>query len=106
MSYAGPQTRVLLDGFGMGESPRWHDGRLWFSSWGTDEIVAVDMDGNTEIIGRGGGGAGWAVDWLPDGRMLVSGGELIYVLADGKRARYADLSGVLPYGCSEITVDG
>ena len=39
------ETHVLLDGFGMGESPRWHDGRLWFSSWGTDEIVAVDLDG-------------------------------------------------------------
>jgi len=33
-------TRVLVDGFGMGESPRWHEGRLWFSSWGTAEIVA------------------------------------------------------------------
>jgi len=34
------KTRVLLDGFGMGESPRWHEDRLWFSSWGTDEIVS------------------------------------------------------------------
>ena len=39
------ETRILFDGFGMGESPRWHDGRLWFSSWGTDEIIAVDLDG-------------------------------------------------------------
>ena len=45
-----PETHVLLDGLGMGESPRWHDGRLWFSSWGTDEIVAVDLDGRTEIM--------------------------------------------------------
>jgi hypothetical protein len=26
------ETRVQLSGFGMGESPRWHDGRLWFSN--------------------------------------------------------------------------
>jgi hypothetical protein len=39
------ETRVLLSDLGMGESPRWHDGRLWFSNWGTNEIVAVDLNG-------------------------------------------------------------
>lgn len=100
------ETRVLLDAFGMGESPRWHDGRLWFSSWGTDEIVAVDLDGRSEVIGRGGGGAGWAVNWLADGRMLVTGPELMRVELDGSRVRHADLSAISPYGWSEITVDG
>ncbi len=52
------ETRVLLSGLGMGESPRWHDGRLWFSDWGTNEIVAVDLDGNSEVMGPGGGGSG------------------------------------------------
>src|SRR5438034_544445 len=99
------EPRVLLDGFGMGESPRWHDGRLWFSSWGTDEIVAVDLDGNAEVMGRGGGGSGWAVNWLPDGGMLVTGPELIRV-ESGKHVRHADLGDILPYGCSEITIDG
>jgi sugar lactone lactonase YvrE len=99
-------NRVLLDGFGMGESPRWHDGRLWFSNWGTNEIVAVDLEGNPEVIGSGGGGAGWAVNWLPDGRMLVTGSELQRVEPDGSRVRHADLSDVSPCGWSEITVDG
>jgi len=44
--------RVLHAGFGMGESPRWHDGRLWFSSWGTDEIVTVDDDGRATVVGQ------------------------------------------------------
>jgi sugar lactone lactonase YvrE len=100
------ETRVLLDGLGMGESPRWHDGRLWFSNWGTDEIVAVDLDGRSEVMGPGGGGSGWAVNWLPDGRMLVTGRELIRVEPDGSRVRHADLSQIAPYGVSEITVDG
>src|SRR5437773_291842 len=43
------ETRVLLDGFGMGESPRWHEGRLWFSIWGANEIVAVDLEGHREV---------------------------------------------------------
>lgn len=98
-------TMILFDGFGMGESPRWHDGRLWFSSWGANEIVAVDSDGKSEVIGAG-GGRGWAVDWLPDGRMLVTGGELLRVEPDGSRVRHADLSRISPFGWSEITIDG
>jgi sugar lactone lactonase YvrE len=100
------QTRVLLDGFGMGESPRWHEGRLWFSNWGTNKIVAVDLEGNSEVIGAGGGGSGWAVNWLRDGRLLVTGGELHRVEPDGSRVRHADLRNISPFGWSEITVDG
>jgi len=99
-------TRVLLDGFGMGESPRWHDGRLWFSNWGSNEIIAVDLEGTSEVMGAGGGGPGWAVDWLRDGRMLVTGGELLRIEADASRVRHADLRDISPYGWSEITVDG
>ena len=52
------ETRVLLSGLGMGESPRWHDGRLWFSDWGTNEVVAVDLEGYAEVMAEGGGGSG------------------------------------------------
>jgi sugar lactone lactonase YvrE len=100
------EPRILLAGIGMGESPRWHDGRLWFSSWGSDEIVAVDAGGTSEVIGPGGGGVGWAVDWLPDGRMLVTGRELTRVEPDGSRVRHADLGHISPFGWSELTVDG
>jgi sugar lactone lactonase YvrE len=100
------EARVLLSGLGMGESPRWHDGRLWFSNWGTNEIVAVDLNGNSEVTGRGGGGSGWAANWLLDGRMLITGDELLRVERDGSRVQHADLSHISPYGWSEITVDG
>jgi hypothetical protein len=56
MEPRGPEPRTLLSGLGMGESPRWHDGGLWFSDWGTNEIVAVDLNENEEVMGRGGGG--------------------------------------------------
>ena len=53
MRHGSPtEMRVLHAGFGMGESPRWHDGRLWFSSWGTDEIVTVDDDGRATVVGQ------------------------------------------------------
>jgi sugar lactone lactonase YvrE len=109
MSDSGSQVnkpRVLLEGLAIGESPRWHDGRLWFSNWGADEIVAVDLDGRSEVVGPGSGGLGWATNWLPDGQMLITGAELFRVDPDGSRVRHAELSHISPFGWSELTVDG
>ena len=39
------ERHTLLSGLVVGESPRWHDGRLWFANWGAQEILAVDVDG-------------------------------------------------------------
>lgn len=100
------KPRVLLDGLAYVESPRWHDGRLWFSHWGMEQIIAVDLDGNDEVVGTGPPGLGWANDWLPDGRRVVTGKELVRVEPDGSTVRHTDLSAVAPYGCSEIVVDG
>jgi sugar lactone lactonase YvrE len=100
------EPRILLDELAMPESPRWHDGRLWFSDWGTGQIMAVDLDGNSHVVDRGPEGPGWAVNWLPNGRMLMTGNELIRVEPDGSRVRHADLSHISPYGWSEITIDG
>ena len=38
---------ILTSGFGLVESPRWHDGRLWFSDWTGGQILAVDDAGST-----------------------------------------------------------
>jgi hypothetical protein len=46
------EPRVILDGLAYVESPRWHDGRLWFSHWGTDEIIALGLDGEREVVAR------------------------------------------------------
>jgi len=35
----------LLTDLVIGESPPWHENRLWFAHWGTEEIVAVDLEG-------------------------------------------------------------
>lgn len=35
------EPKVLLSGLGIPESPRWHEGRLWFCNWIDRQIVAV-----------------------------------------------------------------
>jgi sugar lactone lactonase YvrE len=101
-----PEPTVLLDGLAYVESPRWHEGRLWFAHWGTGEIIAVDLDGNSEVTGHGPAGLGWSIDWLPDGRLLVTGKELLRQEPDGSMVRHADLSGIASLGWNEIVVDG
>jgi sugar lactone lactonase YvrE len=103
-----PELHTLMDDLVIGETPRWHEGRLWFSHWGAQEIVAVDLDGNSEVVARATTNIGYAVDWLPDGRLLLSGQEglLVRNQPDGPFSLYADLRGLSRYGWNEIVVDG
>ncbi len=100
------EPHVLLSGLAYVESPRWHEGRLWFAHWGMAEVVAVDLDGHSEVVAPGPPGLGWSIDWLPDGRLLVTGHELMRLEPDGALVRHADLSGIDDHGWNEIVVDG
>jgi sugar lactone lactonase YvrE len=101
------EPRILLTGLAIGESPRWHEGRLWFSNWGTQEVVAMDIKGNCEVIVRVPTTIPFSIDWLPDGRLLVVSGPEARLLRrepDGTLVTHADLSG-LAEGFNEIVVD-
>ena len=100
------QAKPLLTGLVIGESPRWHEGRLWFANWGAEEIVAVDLDGNTEVVAKGPPRLGWSIDWLPDGRLLVTGQGLMRIEPDGSTVPHADLGGLGVDRFNEIVVDG
>jgi sugar lactone lactonase YvrE len=100
------ELHTLMTGLVVGESPRWHEGRLWLSNWGAQEIVAVDLEGKSEVIAHSPTRAGYSIDWLPDGRLLVTGQELLRREADGSLVTHTDLSRVSPYGWNEIVVDG
>ena len=39
------ELRTVATDLVLVESPRWHDGRLVFSDWGTGEILALAPDG-------------------------------------------------------------
>lgn len=101
---------VLLDGRVFVESARWHDGRMWFSDWGTGEIVAVDADGNSEVMVRVPASLPFCFDWAPDGRLLVVAGPTATLLRQqpggggGELVAHADLSPA-GRGFNEIVVD-
>jgi sugar lactone lactonase YvrE len=101
-------VRLLLSDLVVGESPRWHEGRLWFSNWGAQEIIAVDVKGSNEVVARVPTTIPFSIDWLPDGRLLtVSGPEakLLRRKPDRPLVTHADL-GSLARGWNEIVVDG
>jgi sugar lactone lactonase YvrE len=103
-----PQPRTLLTGLGFGESPRWHDGRLWFCNWGFGEVIALDLDGSSELMARIPTTIPFSIDWLPDGRLLVVSGQEALLLRqepDGSLVTHADLTG-LDSVFNEIVVDG
>jgi sugar lactone lactonase YvrE len=96
---------ILMTGLAFGESPRWHNGRLWFSNWTAQEIIAVDPQGKSEVIVRLPFSAfPFSIDWLPDGRMLIvssSDRPLLRQESDGALVKHAELTG----GFNEIVVD-
>jgi sugar lactone lactonase YvrE len=103
------ETRILLDGLGIPESTRWHDGRAWLCNWGAGEVVAVGSDGEHEVTARLAPSAlPFSIDWLPDGRLLVIDGPerlLLRQRADGALEELADLTGFGPAPFNELVVD-
>ena len=45
-----PKPETLIDGLRFPEGPRWREGRLWFSDMHSQQVLAVDLDGATEVV--------------------------------------------------------
>jgi sugar lactone lactonase YvrE len=97
-----------MRGLALGESPRWHEDRLWFANWGANEVVAVDLDGKSEAIVRM-PSLPFCIDWLPDGRLLIVSGReglLLRRELDGSLVTHADLTSLSGSPWNDIVVDG
>ncbi len=103
------QPEILHTGLLIGESPRWHDGRLWLANWGAAEVVAVDLQGRSEVMLGVPTTIPFCFDWLSDGRMLVVAGReglLLRREADGSLVTHADLTALSRHPWNEVVVDG
>jgi sugar lactone lactonase YvrE len=106
------ELQTLMTDIAFGESPRWHDDRLWFADWGAQEVVALDLNGAGEVIIRVDFPSfPMCIDWLPDGRLLIVSardGLLLRREPDGSLVTHADLSALAAkeHPWNEIVVDG
>lgn len=99
------EARLIADGLQLGESPRWHDGRLHLSDWGARKLLAIDDQGRAETLATI-DAIPFSFDFLPDGRMaLLAGTTLSIRRPDGSFARHADLSHLSPKPWNEIVAD-
>jgi sugar lactone lactonase YvrE len=101
------QPHIVMTGIVLGESPRWHDDRLWFADWGAMQIIAVDSVGRSEVVERA-PSFPCCIDWLPDGRLLMvsaSDGLLLSRDANGTLATHADLTALSRHLWNDIVVD-
>ena len=103
-----PELHTLMTGLVLGESPRWHDDRLWFSDWGAQEIIAVAIDGKSEVVVRV-ESFPFSIDWSPDGLLLIvssSDRQLLRREPDGSLVTHAELRSLADHPWNEIDVDG
>jgi sugar lactone lactonase YvrE len=88
------------------ESPRWRDGRLWVSDWGAQEVLAIDLEGRSEVVARG--ESLMCIHHLPDGRLLVvsSTGRLLRREPDGSLVTHGELAALGEHPWNDLVVDG
>jgi sugar lactone lactonase YvrE len=101
--------RVLREGIVFGESPRWHDGRLWFCDWGARQILAVEPDGTGEVVLEVDfHSLPMCIDFLPDDRLLVVCSprqQLLRREPDGSLVVHASLASVSDKPWNEVVCD-
>ena len=102
-----PKFETLISGLSFGECPRWHDGKLYFSDFYTQRVLAVALDGTVETIaevpGRPSG-----LGFLPDGRMLIASmrdRKIMRREPDSSLMEHADLSSLAPWHLNDMLVD-
>jgi sugar lactone lactonase YvrE len=101
------QSQPFVDGLRFGESPRWHEGRLWYADFYSNTVCSAGESGDArvevEVPGEPGG-----LGWLPDGRLLVVARKPRTVLrleADGRLLPHGDLNPTAAFYGNDMVVD-
>jgi len=103
-----PPLTTLLEGLRFPEAPRWHQGRLWFSDFFRQEVIAFNAQGEMEVqfkLADSPSGLGWR----PDGTLLVVSMHdqrlLAWRGAGSALEIVADLSAHAGGPCNDMVVD-
>ena len=100
------ELHTLMTGLVLGESPRWHEGRLWCADMGAQEVLAIDLAGKSEVVARV---RTLGLAFLPDGRLLIvsmGDGLLLRREPDGSLVTHAELTPLARFPWNDIVVDG
>lgn len=101
-----PQWRIVCEGLRFPESPRWHDGALWFAEKRAGMVRRVGVDGEmsdvVEVPGQPGG-----LGWASDGSLLVvsMAERRLLRLVDGALDPVVDLGALTVGRCNDMVVD-
>lgn len=106
MSTPLPPLTTLQAGLRFPEAPRWHNGRLWFSDFFRQEVIAVTEQGEMEVqfqLADSPSGLGWR----PDGTLLVvsMNDQRLLAWRGGALETVTDLSGHAGGPCNDMVVD-
>jgi sugar lactone lactonase YvrE len=99
-------TEILIEGLKFPESPRWHDGKLWFSDMDDYKVLSVDLKGNlTTIVETKSRPSG--LGFLPDGTLLVVTMEdhRLFKLKPKGLTEIVDLSKLASFYLNDMVVD-
>lgn len=99
---------TVVPGLHFAESPRWHEGRLWFSDFFGGQVASVLPSGADLRVEALVPGQPSGLGWLPDGRLLIVSMRDRMILrreADGALAVHADLSGHATGHLNDMVVD-
>ena len=69
-----PRLETIATDLAFGESPRWHDGRIWFCDWIDGDVRSVTPDGADPKIHAHLDGFPICIDWDLDDNLLVVDG--------------------------------
>ena len=98
---------VLREGLSFGESPRWHDERLFYSDFYRHGVYSMAPDGTDERLELEVAAQPSGIGWLPDGSMLVvsmTDHRVLRAAADGSVTIHADIAEHCGYWANDMVV--
>ena len=96
------ESRVIREGLSFGESPRWHEGRLWYADFYRHAIFSTDEFGTSEHLEHEVPGQPSGFDWTPEGELWCVSMTDHRVLRPAHGDTVADLSEYCGFWSNEM----